>query len=86
MMAQKRLDSVQGKITLLSSAWEGFILGVDDSTGASAKLKDTIGFLAENLASIMSVLMKAIEVFIKYQIIIKRKGTICRSLHGVIHL
>lgn len=71
MMAQKRLDSVQGKITLLSSAWEGFILGVDDSTGASAKLKDTIGFLAENLASIMSVLMKAIEVFIKYQIIIK---------------
>lgn len=71
MMAQKRLDSVQGKITLLSSAWEGFILGVDDSTGASAKLKDTIGFLAENLASIMSVLMTAIEVFIKYQIIIK---------------
>lgn len=71
MMAKKRLDSVQGKITLLSSAWEGFILGVDDSTGASEKLKDMIGGLAENLSQIMNVVMTAIEVFIKYQIIIK---------------
>ena len=70
-MAQKRLDSVQGKITLLSSAWEGFILGVDDSTGASEKLKDMIGFLAENLSTIMSVVMNAIEIFIRYQIIVK---------------
>lgn len=81
MMALKRLDSVQGKITLLSSAWEGFILGVDDSTGASEKLKDMIGFLAENLSQIMNVVMLAVEVFIKYQIIIK-SSTLANRLYS----
>ena len=38
-MAEKRLDSVQGQLTLLNSAWEGFILDMGDATGASNALK-----------------------------------------------
>lgn len=70
-MADKKLDSVQGQLTLLSSAWEGWILGVDDSTGASQKLKDMIGFLAENLDTIMNTLVTALDIWVKYQLIVR---------------
>ena len=70
-MAEKRLDSVQGKVTLLSSAWEGFILGMDDSSGASEKLKNAIGFLAENLAEIMDTILKVTRVWVIFQAVTK---------------
>jgi TP901 family phage tail tape measure protein len=70
-MAEKRLDSVQGQITLLSSAWEGWILGMDKSTGASKKLKDSIGFLAKNLGTIMDVVVTFVDLWLKYQFVIK---------------
>lgn len=70
-MSRKKLDSVQGQLTLLKSAWEGFILGVDDSTGASAKLKDMIGFLARNLETIMDVIIRLTRVWIAYKVITK---------------
>lgn len=81
-MAEKRLDSVQGKITLLSSAWEGFVLGMDDSSGASEKLKNAIGFLGENLAEIMSVLTTAIEIYVKYQIIVRSSAMANKVLNS----
>ena len=66
-MAEKRLDSVQGQLTLLSSAWEGFILGTNDATGASDKLKAAIGFLAKNLGTILSAIGKLITAFIAFK-------------------
>ncbi len=66
-MAEKRLDSVKGQLTLLSSAWEGFILGVGDSANASNIFKDTIGFVARNLNTIMTVLGKVIKGFVLYK-------------------
>ena len=70
-MADKRLDSVAGQMKLVSSAWEGFILGVDDSTGASKKMKDMLGFLAENLAEIMNAVIELTRIFIIYQAVTK---------------
>ncbi len=70
-MADKRLDSVAGQMKLVSSAWEGFILGVDDSTGASKKMKDMLGFLAENLADIMNAVIELTRIFIIYQAVTK---------------
>ena len=66
-MAAKRLDSIQCQLTLLSSAWEGFILGTNDSTGASEKLKVAIGFLAENLSRIMDVVIRLIRFWAVYK-------------------
>ncbi len=70
-MADKRLDSVAGQMKLVSSAWEGFILGVDDSTGASKKMKDMLGFLAENLAEIMNAVIELTRIFLIYQAVTK---------------
>jgi len=66
-MAEKRLDSVKGQLTLLSSAWEGFILGVGDATNSANTFKDIIGFVARNLNEIMSVIGKVIRGFILYK-------------------
>ena len=70
-MAEKRLDSVQGQLTLLSSAWEGFILGTNDATGASDKLKAAIGFLAKNLGTILTTIGKVITAFVAFKVTMK---------------
>jgi len=62
-MADKRLDSVQGQLKLLNSAWEGFILGTGESAGAVEFLKNAIGFLAKNLTTIISVIGKLLAIY-----------------------
>ena len=56
-LADERLNNLSGKITILKSAWEGFILGLEDGTGglnriakgAIVFLTDAIGFLKEQI-------------------------------------
>ena len=49
--ANKQLDTLKGRLTLLGSAYEGFILSLDDGTGAmSGFLKKTIEVITEILA------------------------------------
>lgn len=66
-MAEKRLDSINGQLTLLSSAWEGFILGTNDATGASESIKNAIGFLAKNLSNIMNIIVKVGRAWLVYK-------------------
>jgi TP901 family phage tail tape measure protein len=66
-MAAKRLDSVQGKLTLLSSAWDGFVINLGESMMASQGLKAMLGFLAENLTTIIGVIGKLIRAFVVYK-------------------
>ena len=66
-MEEKRLDSITGQMQLLNSAWEGFILGTDGATGASNALKNVIGFLAENLNTILSVIGRVIIIYGAYR-------------------
>lgn len=54
-MADKRLDSVNGATQLLSSAWEGLILKLNEGTGVSKALQRVIEFLANNLETIAKV-------------------------------
>ena len=37
-MADERLNNLEGDVTKLGSAWEGFILGLDDGTGVISKV------------------------------------------------
>ena len=75
-MAEKKLDSVRGQVTLLGSAWEGFILGINDATGSSETLKNAIGFLARNLSTILGLVIKVVKAFVIY------KGTMM-AINGV---
>lgn len=52
-MADKQLDTLNGAIDLLRSAWEGLILKFEEGTGAFGLLKDFILFLANNLEAIV---------------------------------
>ena len=56
-LADERLNNLTGDITILSSAWEGFVLGLEDGTGGLNRiargsiqfLTNAIGFLKEQI-------------------------------------
>jgi len=66
-MAKTQLKTLDGSIALLNSAWEGFILRMDESGGIGEKLRQTIGFLANNLDEIVSVLGTVIKSFVLFK-------------------
>jgi TP901 family phage tail tape measure protein len=68
-MASKRLDTIGGQFTLLQSAWEGFILSVNEGTGFGNAVKNALGFLAKNLETIMKVVIAAGKAFVTYKAI-----------------
>jgi len=52
-MADEQLDTLQGSLLLLKSAWDGLILSMNESTGVGDKLKVFFKWLAENLKDIV---------------------------------
>jgi len=66
-MADKQLNTLNGALDLLKSAWEGFILDLEEGTGAFAGLKDVIFFVAKNLKTIIKVVAVAGAAFLSYQ-------------------
>jgi TP901 family phage tail tape measure protein len=66
-MAEKRLDTIGGQFTLLQSAWEGFVLSVNEGSGIGETIKNTLGFLATNLNAIMSSLFMVIRAWVQYK-------------------
>tara|TARA_R110001606_G_scaffold47972_6_gene122091 strand:- start:2712 stop:6212 length:3501 start_codon:yes stop_codon:yes gene_type:complete len=70
-MADDRLDSVQGQWALLQSALEGYILDANEAGGVTNKLKTILGFLAENLSTILNVLFKVVAVVVQFKLAMK---------------
>ncbi|MEM6697420.1 MAG: phage tail tape measure protein [Bacteroidota bacterium] len=66
-MANKELDTLDGSIKLLRSAWEGYILKLNDSTEAGIALKDGIGFLARNLDILIPLVTYAVKAWVTYK-------------------
>ena len=66
-MADKQLNTLNGQLDLLKSAWEGFILDLESGTGVFAGLKDVIGFVANNLKTIIKVIAAATGAFLSYR-------------------
>jgi hypothetical protein len=62
-MADEQLNTLGGAIALLTSAFEGYILGVNDSTKAGNGFKDSIKFIADNLPAILNGLGKLMAMF-----------------------
>lgn len=57
-MAEKRLDTISGQFTLLQSAWEGFILSVNEGSGVGNIIKNLLSFLANNLPQIVKLVSR----------------------------
>jgi TP901 family phage tail tape measure protein len=66
-MAKKRLDTISGQFTLLQSAWEGFVLSVNEGSGIGETVKLTLGFIAQNLNAIMSALFTVVGAWLQYK-------------------
>tara|TARA_R110001606_G_scaffold70001_4_gene160085 strand:+ start:848 stop:4249 length:3402 start_codon:yes stop_codon:yes gene_type:complete len=70
-MADKQLNTLNGALDLLKSAWEGFILDLNEGTGAFSALKDITLFVARNLKDIIKV-VKAVAIgFVAYRVSLK---------------
>lgn len=67
-MAAKRLDTIGGQFTLLESAWEGFVLSVNEGSGVGETIKNVIAFIAQNLSTILGVIGKVTTAFVLYRI------------------
>jgi len=66
-MADEQLNTLGGALDLLNSAWQGFILGTDESIGASQGLADVIRFLADNFNQIMAMIPRLVGYYILYR-------------------
>jgi len=66
-MAKTQRDTLGGALAELRSAWEGYILGVNGSTGASEKLKEAVQFLSKNLSTILSTIGTLVKIFLIYK-------------------
>lgn len=68
-MAKKQLDTLQGKLDLVNSAWEGWILSLDEASGAGDGMKWILQQLADNLGDIIAVTFKLIVAFTTYKVL-----------------
>lgn len=59
--AAKQLDTLKGRLTILNSAWEGFILSVEDGNGKLGKFLNTTIAVATEILSMASETAKARE-------------------------
>lgn len=66
-MADTQLNTIGGSLDLLTSAWEGYILGVNEASGAGAGFSTFIQFLANNLPLILGTLGKIVVAFGAYK-------------------
>lgn len=79
VLAEQKLDSVQGRMKLLNSAWEGWILNMDRSGKGAEKIKRAIDFLTKNLDKILSTLIKVGKAFLIYKTILIATSIITRA-------
>ena len=66
-MADEMGNNLTGALDRLRSAWEGQILGLNDTSGASNKLKDVVEFLANNLGAIVKVIGTLLAGFLAWK-------------------
>jgi hypothetical protein len=70
-MAETQRATLGGAIKLLTSAWEGFILRMNEAGGVGDKLRKVVVFLADNLDTILSILGLVVKVFIAFKVAMK---------------
>lgn len=66
-MANEELNTLDGALKLLTSAWEGYILRQDEASGATNFLKEAIQFLGTNLSKILNSIVVGTGLFVVYK-------------------
>ena len=67
-MAEMQINTLGGALDLLNSAWQGFILSMDEAGGVGEKLRNGLKFIADNLRTILKVIGLAVSVFLSYRL------------------
>lgn len=67
-MADMQLNTLGGSLDLLRSAWEGYILKLNEAGGVGDTLKNGIKFLADNLGTITTIVGKVVRAFVAYKV------------------
>lgn len=70
-MANKQLDTLTGRVTILNSAYEGFLLSLDDGTGAFSEQAKTIVEVATDMLSLLSNTAKSTEALTEQEKVIR---------------
>jgi TP901 family phage tail tape measure protein len=87
-MAEKRLDTISGQFTLLQSAWEGFILSVNEGSGVGNTIKSLLSFLAKNLPNIIGWISKLAigygVLLVKTKLLNGSFGNLGRNILGLV--
>ncbi len=68
-MADKELDTLDGALQLLRSAWQGIILEEDEANDITVTLKENIRLLAENLRPVITFVFRVVKAFVLYKLI-----------------
>ena len=66
-MAKVVGDTLNGALKELGSVWEGFLLDLNEGTGASKLFERSIRFLARNFQNIIKLLVHVGSVFVAYK-------------------
>jgi len=70
IMADMQLDTLGGSLDLLTSAWDGYILKANEAGGVGDMMKNGIKFLADNLETILDVVVGLTKAWIQYKIVV----------------
>tara|TARA_R110001599_G_scaffold75668_2_gene207538 strand:+ start:15182 stop:19168 length:3987 start_codon:yes stop_codon:yes gene_type:complete len=70
IMADMQLNTLGGSLDLLTSAWDGYILKANEAGGVGDILKVGIKFLADNLETILDVVVGLTKAWIQYKIVV----------------
>jgi len=69
-MAEKQLNTLEGSLKILNSAWEGAVIDVANNTEAMSNLKKVVRFLSDNLTTILKVLGLVAAAFVVLKTVI----------------
>jgi len=69
IMAEKQLNTLDGALQLLNSAWEGYILATDEANDVTGTLSGYLRLLAENLTGIIGSVFVLVKAFVIYKAI-----------------
>lgn len=67
-MADMQLNTLGGALDLLRSAWEGYILKINEAGGVGEKFKNGIMFIANNFDTITTIIGKVVRAFVAYKV------------------
>ena len=66
-MADMQMNTLGGALDLMTSAWQGYILKVNEAGGIGDKFKDGLMFIAENLDTILNTVGRVVRAWIVYR-------------------